>query len=938
MAVSQWRGNLAVRLGRIIVTFALLVGVVYFVAAHFLAWRWATRPFLGMLLEPTLVLSPLQAPGWARLQFDPPLEQPDRLVAVDLQPVGSSDDIQAVLARHAVGDTVWVMVERPNGEVREEQITLTAFPMRDLFSFHLIPYLLGLAYLGFGIWVYWVQGWGPAGQVFASLCVAFALVLAGIFDLSTTHRLVILWSAALSFTAATVMHLALVFPQEPRFVQRVPVLRLLPYLPAILLAFRSALADYDTAHPWSYITWWRMSYLFLAIGILFFVGMLIYRMVRPSSPLVRQQSRVILLGAALSFLPVIPWLLINFFGTPAPFLTLVYVPLFAFFPLSIAYAILRYRLMDVDQLLSRGLAYGALSFLIVAAYFAITNGLSHFFAVQSSDPVLLSLFVLSLVLLFNPLRNYAQKLVDRAFFREEEDYRVTLYESGRELSQTLDLNEVLNMVGEQVEEALQPRQQWICLYDEERGGYVGYAVGGERRGNGPVSPAFLFPDGHLAAWLRGHKEPLYLLTETALPLVLGDEWPQVNALGAVLYVPLRAEGEMIGWLALGPRQNGQPYHYDDLAFISALAERSALALSNARRFASMQRQLSRAVADSRRMENVFNSIASGVITADVQDRVTLFNRAAETILNIPAAEVIGRPYQRVLWALGGDLQHVAQSVKKGEIPVLTYEVQPQVGGRGTLWLRVNISPLKDIRGVTSGVAIVVDDMTERRKLEAHARHIREAFERYVSPAVVEQLLYHPNQVRLGGERQEVTSFYADIRGFTAFSEKTTPEFQIKVLNKHLTLAAAAILAHEGTLDKFVGDGAMAIFNAPVSQADHTMRAVRAALATQEAVREHHLHVDEGEQLHFGIGITVGQAVVGNIGSAMLHNFTAIGDCVNLSARLSSIAKPDQILISAEAYERVKEQIEARFVGYIQVRGHSQPDPIYEVLGLKEESE
>jgi adenylate cyclase len=247
---------------------------------------------------------------------------------------------------------------------------------------------------------------------------------------------------------------------------------------------------------------------------------------------------------------------------------------------------------------------------------------------------------------------------------------------------------------------------------------------------------------------------------------------------------------------------------------------------------------------------------------------------------------------------------------------------------------MNLSPLKDSHDVTTGVTIVVDDLTERRQLEERVRRIRGTFERYVAPAVVERLLSNPETVRLGGVRQEVTSFYADIRGFTAFSEKTSPEFQIEVLNKHLTLAAAAILAHEGTLDKFVGDSAMAIFNAPEPQDDHTLRAVRAALEMQQAVRGHHEQVDERERLRFGIGITVGEAVVGNIGSSVVQNFTAVGDCVNFSSRLSDLAGPGQVLISTEAYERVKDQVEARFIGHEPVKGHSQPDPVYEVVGLR----
>ena len=938
MRESQHHADLATRLGRVTLFSVLAVAVIAFLVAHVLAWRWSREPFLGLLLEPTLVISPLQGKGWARLQCAPPLEQPDRLVAIDGRPVERYADMAAVLSEHAAGDTVSVSVARPDSSLREEQIVLAPFPLRDLFLIFIVPYLAGLAYLGIGIWVYWVQGWGQAGQVLTALCATVALMIGGIFDLNTTHRLAVLWCAAVPFAAATAMHLAMVFPQEPRFVQWVPVMRLFPYLPATFLAFRSTFSIYDVSQPWEYINRWRNSYLFAAIGILFLMGILVYRLVRPPSPLIRQQSRVILLGSALAFLPVVPWLLLNVLGQPVPFLVSLYALLFTFFPLSIAYAILRYRLLDVDRLLSQGLAYGALTFLIVVACFALVNGLSHFLAVKASDPIPLSLLVLALILLFNPLRNRVQQMVDRVFFRETVDYRATLQDLSHELTQTLDLGDILAEVSGQVERTLHPARQWVCLYDEDRTCYVGQPIGGERSNRSAAFPVILVPDGALAHWLRNHQECLHLPAGGDLPAELADEWTQMSALGAIVYVPLRTRERLSGWLALGPKRSGQPYRSDDLAFLSALADQSALAMENARRFASVRRNLAAITEMKHLMDDVFNSIASGVITTDVQDRVMLFNRAAESILGIRADNVIGRPFQQVLYSLGEDLQHLVGPVKRGGTPIIAYEVRPELPTRGPVWLRMNLSPLKDSRDVTTGVTIVIDDLTERRRLRAKMRRIRGTFERYIAPAVVEQLLSNPENVRLGGVRQEVTSFYADIRGFTAFSEKTSPKFQIEVLNKHLTLAAGAILAQQGTLDKFVGDGAMAIFNAPVPQEDHTLRAVRAALATQQAMREHHAQVDKREQLHFGIGVTVGEAVVGNIGSAVLQNFTAIGDCVNFSARLSSLAGPGQILISAETYERVEDHVETRFIGYVQVKGHSQPDPVYEVLGLRPEPE
>lgn len=920
-------------LGRVIIFLILAITAAAFVLAHVLAWRWVRQPFPGFLVEPTLVLSPFGGKDWARFAFDPPLEQPDRLTAIDGQAVRRAADISAILSKRAPGEIVQVAVTRPDGSQRTETILLASFPLRELVLIFLLPYLAGLVYLGIGIWVYWVQGWGVAGQAFTVLCAAIALALGTLFDLNTTHRLAALWSAAIPLAAAAVTHLALVFPQSPRFVERVPALRLLPYLPAIYLAFRSILSVYDTSRPWAYLTWWYAGYIFAAAGIFLMLGMQLYRMVKPPSPLVRQQSRIILLGATLAFLPIAPWFLLVALDRPVPFPTLLYAPLITLFPLSIAYAILRYRLLDVDRLLSRGVTYTALTSLVVAAYTIIINGLSHFAAVEINDPVLLSLFVLTLVLVFDPLRRWVQRLVDRVFHREEVDYRAALQDISQELTHTLDLRAVLDMVGARIDKALHPTCQWVCLYDEDIGCYTAQPMG---RGEPTPFPITFMPDGALAHTLLKKRASLYLPAEQGLPEELADEWMSMGALGAVVYAPLYFRERLIGWLAVGPKRSGQPYHLEDISFLSTLANQSALAVENARLFTSVRRNLAAITEMKNLMDDVFSSIASGVITTDIKDKITLFNRAAETILGIKAEQVIGAPCHQVLCSLGGEMESLLKKVKLSGETVMAYETQPELPARGPVWLRMNLSPLKDSRNVTTGVAIVMDDLTEQRMLEAQARRIRETFEHYVAPAVVDRLLSNPNSVRLEGARQEITSFYADIRGFTAFSEKTDPEFQIEVLNKHLTLATEAILEQEGTLDKFVGDAVMAIFNAPEPQDDHTLRAVRAAVMMQQAIHKSHEQMDERERLYFGIGITVGEAVVGNIGSATRQeNFTAIGDCVNFSARLSDLAGPGQVLISAKAYERVKDYVEARFVGDVHVKGHSHPDQVYEVLGLKE---
>lgn len=407
----------------------------------------------------------------------------------------------------------------------------------------------------------------------------------------------------------------------------------------------------------------------------------------------------------------------------------------------------------------------------------------------------------------------------------------------------------------------------------------------------------------------------------------------VDQIASVLAAPLKARERVLGSVLLG-RGSGQPiFTADDEKLLTALASQAAIAVENARLFADVKSQRDAIAAMKNYMDNIFASIASGVITTDTQDLVTLMNRAAERILGIPADVTMGKPYVEVLPEMGSRIAPLVDVIKKQDESVVGYEMEPVLPQRGQVVLRLNLSPLKDNREETNGVAIVVDDLTERRQLEQQARRIRQTFEQYVVPRVVEQLLSDPKSVRLGGARRQITTLFADIRGFTAFSEKLPPEASVEVLNRYLTLASEAVLSEEGTLDKFFGDGVMALFNAPLSQPDHTLRAVRSALKMLSALDEIHAQLPPENRLSFGIGITTGPAVVGSIGSTMIKNYTAIGDSVNLASRLQQHAEPQQVLLNAPAYAQVREQVKARELGYVKVKGHSEPDLVYEVLGL-----
>jgi PAS domain S-box-containing protein len=334
------------------------------------------------------------------------------------------------------------------------------------------------------------------------------------------------------------------------------------------------------------------------------------------------------------------------------------------------------------------------------------------------------------------------------------------------------------------------------------------------------------------------------------------------------------------------------------------------------------------------MDNILAHIASGVITTDAQDVIVTLNRAAERILVVNETETRGRRYSEVLPSLGQAIAPLVNNVKQRQTESVERELELEIPHRGQVTLHLHVSPLS-MNGHTSGIAIILDDLTECRQLEQKAQNVRQAFERYVAPSIVEQVLSDPTSARLGGARMYVTILFADARGFVTFGEKVEPEFQIEVLNHHFTVATEAVLAEQGTLDKYMGDCMMAIYNAPSPQPDHTLRAVRTALAIQHGITEMHSRVPPDQHLSFGIGITTGHAVVGNIGSTQLHTYTAIGDVVNLAYLLQQYAQPGQILMSALAYERVKAHVAGQELGYVQLKGHAEPDLVIEVLGMQE---
>ncbi len=238
--------------------------------------------------------------------------------------------------------------------------------------------------------------------------------------------------------------------------------------------------------------------------------------------------------------------------------------------------------------------------------------------------------------------------------------------------------------------------------------------------------------------------------------------------------------------------------------------------------------------------------------------------------------------------------------------------------------------------LTDYVAISIENARNFEALrlakESENQRMRVTFEKLVPPSVVDRVLANPDGLRLGGTRQEISVIFADIRGYTTWSENAPPEKVVEMLNDYLSLAAEIILAWDGTLDKFFGDGLMAIFNAPKSQTDHVHRATDAALALMRAGEE--MRARRGDTLAYSIGVHVGEAVVGYIGTERAMNYTAIGDVVNTAKRLQELAPAGHIWVEDSIVRRLGEQVEAQPLGEVKIRGRKQPALAYDLMGLR----
>jgi PAS domain S-box-containing protein len=319
---------------------------------------------------------------------------------------------------------------------------------------------------------------------------------------------------------------------------------------------------------------------------------------------------------------------------------------------------------------------------------------------------------------------------------------------------------------------------------------------------------------------------------------------------------------------------------------------------------------------------------SSVVLLDTEGRIRALNRNAERLLSTTEADSIGKSYTDVF---GESLSsRVFKLMLKGGAEGESRAIEATLPSGRRAKLRATAGPLKDTRGNVSGIVFVADEDTSSPKIEALAdQHVRlrDALRRYVGDNVADMVDARPSFVDVGGQTQTVSVVHADVRGYTSIAEQLPPDRVVSLLMRYHGAAAKAIRGTGGTIDRFAGDAILALWNAPVPQADHVRLAIVGALAMRDAARE------VGTELGYGIGVHTGEAMVGNLGSEQYQNYTAIGDTVNVAARLQGQAQAGEVVCSAAALQGAGQGVRTTPLGALELRGRRTPVEAYRVEGI-----
>ncbi len=551
----------------------ILVAASVFISIYSLiqAERWIKIPFPGFLLYRNLTVAEISLYNWTGYKAG--LKYYDRILALEGKRVSSADEVYSIVASKPIGALVNYTVSRNNRSV-DIAIPTMRFELSDFLLIFCVVYIVGIVFQIIGFLVYYLKPNLDSSKVFLMFCFSMGFWFTSIFDTQSTYSLYNIPFLGLLFAPAFVIHLASVFPSKRKF----PALILFSYLLSFVLSILHIVC-FSSQHIWASIE--RLFWLYVFFGALVFLISTVITYLKSKIALDKQRAQVVLLGSCIGFfLPGLGAAIVVLFGRSN--LNNLAIPVI-FFPLSIAYAIVKHNLFDIDVIIKKALLYSVLTGVLGGIFILMVIAFNVVFASYGGwrNPVLLIIITVFLVITLNPLKDRIQNLIDLTFFRKRYDYHRTIEEISSAMTSLLNLDEIATKIITTIERTMFLNSVSIILLDENSGNYEVYATSGVANG---ISRKVIKENSRLVALLEKYKKEIFRedLIAGEKYIEYRDELMEVfNDFNAALFIPLLFKEQLIGILSLGGKRSGLLYTSEDIRLLKTLANQSAIAIENA---------------------------------------------------------------------------------------------------------------------------------------------------------------------------------------------------------------------------------------------------------------------------------------------------------------------------------------------------------------------
>jgi class 3 adenylate cyclase/PAS domain-containing protein len=410
---------------------------------------------------------------------------------------------------------------------------------------------------------------------------------------------------------------------------------------------------------------------------------------------------------------------------------------------------------------------------------------------------------------------------------------------------------------------------------------------------------------------------------------------------SAIALPIFTPDSRTGFLILNSTEINY-FNRSRFQFLDSFSRMAAGMINNARLFNEMKESYKRIESLERYQEGIFSSMTDLLLTLDSDGKLHFANEAAIKSFQIEQNS-FGKSFQTLFQSMmdSSIIKSIGETSSKGKHFLGLQGIYKDKLKDIEIDFKLNLSPLIGIRGKKLGSILIFTDETKERDLKnkmsvvtEERRQIKDMFARYLSKDIVNSLINEPELVKLGGDQKQATVLFADIRGYTSFSEGKDPAYIIEILNEYFNEAVESVISNKGYIDKFIGDCIMAAWGVPmVSEEEDAINAVTCALQIQKLIQssERLFFKGQAENLKVGIGMHTGHLVAGNLGSASRMDYTIIGDTVNIAARLEGVAEAGEIIITQSTRDKLGDLFLLEKRPAVKVKGKANAIPIYNVI-------